>query len=39
MVAHGLVGDSAQDPFDDRLVDLLLRHERELEALLKEKAG
>ena len=39
MLEHGLFGDSAQDPFDDRLVALLLRHERELGALLAEKAG
>ena len=39
MLAHDLVGDCADDPFDDRLVELLLRHEGELEALLKEKAG
>ena len=37
MLAHGLVGDCAQDPFDDRLVELLQRHESELEALLREK--
>ncbi|MBN1643070.1 MAG: NAD-dependent epimerase/dehydratase family protein [Anaerolineae bacterium] len=39
MLAHGLVGDASADPFDDRLVALLLRHEAELEALLAEKAG
>ena len=37
MLAHDLVGDCTQDPFDDRLVELLLRHEQELEALLKAK--
>jgi len=37
MLAHGLVGDCAEDPSDDRLVELLLRHERELEALLAQK--
>jgi nucleoside-diphosphate-sugar epimerase len=39
MLAHDLVGDASADPFDDRLVKLLLRHEDELEALLGEKAG
>jgi nucleoside-diphosphate-sugar epimerase len=38
MLAHGLDRDSAEDPFDDRLVELLLRHEQELGALLEERA-
>jgi len=38
MLAHDLVGDCAEAPFDDQLVELLLRHEAELEALLREKA-
>jgi nucleoside-diphosphate-sugar epimerase len=37
MLAHGLVRDCAEDPFDDQLVELLLRHEDELEALLRGK--
>lgn len=37
MLAHGLVKDCAEAPFDDRLVELLLGHERELEALLRTK--
>jgi hypothetical protein len=37
MLTHDLVGDCAQDSFDDRLVELLLRHEQELETLLKAK--
>jgi len=37
MLAHDLVRDCDQDPFDDRLVELLLRHEDELEALLRQK--
>jgi nucleoside-diphosphate-sugar epimerase len=39
MMAHGLVRDCAEDPFDDRLVELLLRHEAELDALFAQKAG
>ena len=39
MLAHGLVGDCAEDPFDDRLVELLLRHEAELGDLLQSKAA
>jgi nucleoside-diphosphate-sugar epimerase len=39
MIAHGLVRDSAEDPFDDQLVELLLHHERELETLLGQKKG
>jgi nucleoside-diphosphate-sugar epimerase len=39
MLAHDLVGDASEDPFDDRLVELLLRHESELETLLAEKSG
>lgn len=41
MLAHGLARDCAQEPFDDRLVALLQRHEQELEALLwqKKRAG
>jgi nucleoside-diphosphate-sugar epimerase len=37
MLAHNLVRDCVEDPFDDQLVELLLRHEKELEALLREK--
>jgi nucleoside-diphosphate-sugar epimerase len=39
MLAHDLVRDCAESPFDDRLVELLLRQEEELEALLREKGG
>ena len=39
MVENGLDGDCAEDPFDDRLVELLLRHEAELEALFEQKTG
>ncbi|MBN1811277.1 MAG: hypothetical protein JXA14_05530, partial [Anaerolineae bacterium] len=39
MLAHDLVRDCDEDPFDDRLVELLLRHEDELEALLRQKEG
>ncbi len=38
MLAHGLVRNCAQEPFDDRLVELLLRQEAELGALFEEKA-
>ena len=38
MVAHGLDRDCDEDPFNDRLVELLLRHEKELGKLLAEKA-
>ena len=34
MLAHGLVKDCADDPFDDALVTALLRHEDELGVLL-----
>jgi nucleoside-diphosphate-sugar epimerase len=37
MLEHNLVGDSDQEPFDDRLVELLLRHEAELDALFEQK--
>ncbi len=39
MLAQGLVRDCAEDPFDDRLVDLLLGHENELGALFREKGA
>ena len=39
MLAHDLVGDCAEDPFDDQLVELLQRQEDELEALLRQKEG
>lgn len=39
MLANDMVKDCAEDPFDDRLVELLDRHEAELGALLQEKAG
>ncbi len=39
MLSAGLVRDCSEDPFDDRLVDLLLRHEAELEDLLRQRAG
>jgi nucleoside-diphosphate-sugar epimerase len=38
MLSQGLVRDCTEDPFDDRLVALLLRHEAELEDLLQQKA-
>jgi nucleoside-diphosphate-sugar epimerase len=39
MIAHDLVRDCAEDPFDDQLVELLLRHEGELETLLGLRAA
>ncbi|HNQ36067.1 MAG TPA: NAD-dependent epimerase/dehydratase family protein [bacterium] len=39
MLANGLAEDCGRDPFDDRLTDLLLRQERELDVRLAEKAG
>jgi hypothetical protein len=39
MIAHDMVRDYAEDPFDDQLVELFLRHEGELEALLGQKEG
>jgi nucleoside-diphosphate-sugar epimerase len=39
MLSAGLVRDCSEEPFDDQLVELLLRHEAELEGLLQEKAG
>ena len=39
MLSAGLVRDCSEDPFDDRLVGLLLRHEAELEELLRQKTG
>jgi hypothetical protein len=39
MLDHDLVGDCAQDPFDDRLVELLLRHEAELDTLFAQKTA
>ena len=39
MLANGLVRDCSEEPFDDRLVELLLRHESELDALFETKAG
>jgi len=38
MLEHDLVRDCSEDPFDDQLVELLLRHEAELGALLAQKA-
>jgi nucleoside-diphosphate-sugar epimerase len=38
MLERGLVRDHAEEPFDDRLIELLLRHEAELERLLQQKA-
>ncbi|MBI3948292.1 MAG: NAD-dependent epimerase/dehydratase family protein [Armatimonadetes bacterium] len=37
MLERGLVRDCSEDPFDDRLVALLLRHEEELGSLLEAK--
>jgi nucleoside-diphosphate-sugar epimerase len=37
MLAHDLVRDCAESSFDDRLVELLLRHKEELESLLRQK--
>jgi nucleoside-diphosphate-sugar epimerase len=37
MLAHDLVRDCAKAPFDDRLVELLQRHESELEELLRKR--
>ncbi len=39
MLAHDLVRDCDEDPFDDRLVELLERHEAELGGLFEEKVG
>ena len=39
MLANGLVRDCSEEPFDDRLVELLLRHEAELDALLEQKSA
>lgn len=39
MLEHGLVKDCAEQPFDDALVELLLRHEAALGELLATKAG
>lgn len=39
MLSAGLVRDCSEEPFDDRLVELLLRHEAELEGLLRQGAG
>lgn len=38
MLAHGLVRDCREHPLDDRLIDLLLRHERELGELLTTRS-
>lgn len=37
MLEHGLVKDCAEQPFDDALVELALRHEAELGALLSSR--
>ena len=37
MLTHGLVGDCSEEAFDDRLTELLLRHESELLTLLEDK--
>jgi nucleoside-diphosphate-sugar epimerase len=37
MLAHGLVKNSDEQPFDDRLIDWLRRHETELEVLLRTR--
>jgi nucleoside-diphosphate-sugar epimerase len=39
MLEQGLVKDCAEHPFDDALVDLVLRHEAELGELLASKGG
>jgi len=39
MIAHDMVRDCDEQPFDDQLVALLRRHETELAALLRQKAG
>ena len=38
MLDHGLVKDCSEHPIDDALVEVALRHEAELGALLKERA-
>lgn len=38
MLAHGLVKDCSEQPFDDALIELLRRHEGELQALFQAKA-
>ncbi|MBI3716086.1 MAG: hypothetical protein HY255_08850, partial [Betaproteobacteria bacterium] len=37
MLEHGLVRDCAEQPFDDALIELVLRHETELGTLLAAK--
>jgi nucleoside-diphosphate-sugar epimerase len=37
MLERGLVKDSSEQPFDDRLLELLERHESELEALFRQR--
>lgn len=37
MLQHGLVKDSDEQPFDDRLIELLQRHETELESLFRTR--
>jgi nucleoside-diphosphate-sugar epimerase len=39
MLQNGLVRDSAEQPFDDQLVELLARHARELGALFETKSS
>jgi nucleoside-diphosphate-sugar epimerase len=39
MLQNGLVRDSAEQPFDDRLIELLSRHARELGALFETKTS
>jgi nucleoside-diphosphate-sugar epimerase len=39
MLEHGLVKDCSEQPFDDALVELLLRHEAELGALLSARSS
>jgi nucleoside-diphosphate-sugar epimerase len=39
MLEHNLVRDCSEEPFDDQLVELLLKHESELDALFERKQG
>jgi hypothetical protein len=39
MLAHGLVRDCSEQPFDDALVELLARQTSELGALFEAKAS
>ena len=39
MLEHDLVKDCTEEPIDDQLVDLILQHESDIEALLAEHRG